>query len=222
MRGEPDLAGLAALIGDPARARILTALMSGTALTATELALEARVAPSTASAHLAKLTGARIVEMEKQGRHRYFRLADADIAEVLEELTGLAAQLPRKRPGPADPALRHARVCYDHLAGERGVWLLDTLRARNVLTGRDGCSVSPGGEAFFARLGIDLDALSKSRRTLCRPCLDWSERRHHLGGALGAAILERIFALRWARREPDSRIVVFSREGERALYETVT
>ena len=222
MRGEPDLAGLAALIGDPARARILTALMSGTALTATELALEAGVAPSTASAHLAKLTGARIVEMEKQGRHRYFRLADADIAEVLEELTGLAAQLPRKRPGPADPALRHARVCYDHLAGERGVWLLDTLRTRNVLTGRDGCSVSPDGEAFFTRLGIDLDALSKSRRTLCRPCLDWSERRHHLGGALGAALLDRIFALRWARREPDSRVVVFSKEGERALYETVT
>jgi DNA-binding transcriptional ArsR family regulator len=215
MRGEPDLAALAALIGDPARARILTALMSGTALTATELALEAGVAPSTASSHLAKLTGAHVVEVEQQGRHRYFRLADARTAEVLEELTGLAAQLPRRRPGPADPALRLARVCYDHLAGERGVWLLDTLRARNFLT--DRLHISPDGEAFFTRLGIDVGALSQSRRPLCRPCLDWSERRHHLGGALGAAMLQRMFALRWARREPHGRVVVFSREGERAL-----
>ncbi|HUR79663.1 MAG TPA: helix-turn-helix transcriptional regulator [Thermoanaerobaculia bacterium] len=219
MRREPDLAALAALIGDPARARILMALMSGVALTATELAIEANVAPSTASSHLGKLTDAHIVELEKQGRHRYFRLADADIAEVLEELTGLAAQLPGTRRGPADPALRAARVCYDHLAGERGVWLLDTLRSRNVLTGRDGSTVSSHGEAFFTRFGIDLDTLAKSRRTLCRLCLDWSERRHHLGGALGAAILDRMFALKWARRELDSRAVVFSRELDQALVD---
>lgn len=218
MNNELDLAGLAALIGDPARARMLTAVMSGTALTATEMALEAGVSASTASAHLAKLAEARILAIEKQGRHRYFRIFDAGIATMLEGLMEVASRRgPRRRTGPADPALRLARVCYDHLAGERGVWLLEQLRDRKLLAGRDGCSVSSDGETFFGRFGIDIEALASSRRTLCRPCLDWSERRHHLGGALGAAILDRIFALRWARRELDSRVVVFSASGERSL-----
>jgi len=214
----PDLAALAALIGDPARARMLTALMGGVALTATELAIEAGIAPSTASMHLARLTEGRVLAIEKQGRHRYFRLFDAEIAAVLEELMGIAARNGRRRrTGPADPALRIARVCYDHLAGQRGVWLLEQLRDRKVLGGRDGLCVSRAGEAFFARAGIDVDALTRARRPLCRPCLDWSERRPHLGGALGAAILARIFALRWARREPGGRAVIFSPSGERAL-----
>jgi DNA-binding transcriptional ArsR family regulator len=221
MPDAPDLAALAALLGDPARARMLTSLMHGTALTATELALEAEIAPSTASAHLAKLTDAQVLAIEKQGRHRYFRLFDGDVAALLEQLMGLAARrgiAPLRRTGPADPALRVARVCYDHLAGERGVWLLDRLRERKLLDGHDACSVSAAGEAFFARLEIDVDALAHSRRTLCRPCLDWSERRHHLGGALGAAILARIFALRWARRESGSRAVAFTANGERSLH----
>ena len=218
MRDELDLAGLAALIGDPARARILTAVMSGTALTATELAMEAGVAASTASAHLARLTEAQILAIEKQGRHRYFRLFDAEIASMLEELMNIASRPgPRRRLGPADPALRVARVCYDHLAGERGVWLLDQLRDRQLLTGGDACDPSPAAAPFFARLGIDLEALSKFRRPLCRPCLDWTERRHHLAGSLAAAILTRLFALRWARREPGSRAVTFSASGERSL-----
>jgi DNA-binding transcriptional ArsR family regulator len=211
----PDLAGLAALIGDPARARMLTAVMSGNALTATELALEAGVAASTASTHLAKLTASRILAIEKQGRHRYFRLFDAEVAEMLEGLMEIASRRgPRRRTGPADPALRVARVCYDHLAGERGVWLLDQLRNQKLI---DDSALSPGAAPFFTRLGIDIASLAKSRRPLCRPCLDWSERRHHLGGALGAAILDRIFTLRWARRELASRAVVFSANGERSL-----
>jgi len=130
MRAVPDLAGLAGLIGDPARARMLSAVMSGKALTATELALEGGIAPSTASAHLAKLAEARILAVEQQGRHRYYRLFDAEIATILEDLMGIAERLgPRRRTGPADPAMRLARVCYDHLAGERGVWLLQQLRA---------------------------------------------------------------------------------------------
>jgi DNA-binding transcriptional ArsR family regulator len=216
----PDFAHVAALLGDPARARMLAALMGGTALTATELAVEAGIAASTASAHLAKLADARILAIERQGRHRYFRLFDADVAAMLEQLGGIAGDRPsprRRPPGRADPALRAARVCYDHLAGERGVWLLDALRERGHLAGPDGCTLSPSGSAFLARIHIDVATLAKSRRPLCRPCLDWSERRHHLGGALGAAILDRLFALRWARREPDGRAVVFSPAGDRAL-----
>ena len=202
-----DIARVATLIADPARARMLTALMGGTALTATELALEARVVPSTASSHLAKLTAARILAIEKQGRHRYFRLVDDEIAEMLESLMGIAARdTPQIRVGPSDPALRHARVCYDHLAGERGVWLLDQIRDRL------------DDAQFFAQLDIDLPTLHHARRPTTRFCLDWSERRHHLGGALGAAILARIFALRWARRE-EGRAVIFSERGERAFRE---
>jgi DNA-binding transcriptional ArsR family regulator len=208
-----DLAGFAALIADPARARMLRALMGGTALTATELAIEAGIAPSTASTHLAKLTDGEILAIEKQGRHRYFRLFDHEVASMLEELTEVASRRgPRRRIGPADPALRSARVCYDHLAGERGVQLYERLRDRKLLESR----------SFFAAFGIDLEALAQSRRALTRTCLDWSERRHHLGGALGAAILARIFALRWARREPDGRAVIFSANGARAFQEFVS
>jgi DNA-binding transcriptional ArsR family regulator len=200
MQSALDLAGVAALIGDPARARMLTALMSGKALTATELSLEANVSASTASSHLSKLTSARLVAIEKQGRHRYFRLFNADVASALEELACVARQ---PHTGPTDPALRVARVCYDHLAGERGVWMYEQLRTRKLLE----------NHAFFSNFGIDLDALTRSRRPLTRTCLDWSERRHHLGGSLGAAILDRILALRWAKRELDGRALVFTPRG---------
>lgn len=207
-----DLARFASLLADPARARILTALMSGTALTATKLANEARIAPSTASSHLAKLTAARLLAIEKQGRHRYFRLFDEDIAGMLESLMGIATRPePRMRRGPSDPAMRAARVCYDHLAGERGVWLFAQLRRRNVL------EPSSHARTFFAAIGIDIDALTGARRPFMRTCLDWSERRPHAAGALGAAILDRVLTLRWARRELDSRAVTFSPSGERAF-----
>lgn len=206
------LAELASLIAEPARARMLTALTGGIALTATELAIEAGVTPSTASSHLAKLTAANLLATERQGRHRYFRLFDEEIAAMLETLMGVATRESPRR-GPKDPALRVARVCYDHLAGERGVWLFNRLRGRWV----DDLRVTDDGRAFLKRFGIDVDALAAQRRPLCRPCLDWSERRHHLAGSLGAAILDRVFALRWARRELDSRAVVFSAAGERAF-----
>lgn len=211
-----DVAALGALIGDRARACILTTLMNGTALTATELAAEAEIAPSTASEHLAKLTEARLLAIEKQGRHRYYRLAGEDVAMMLEDFSGLAARSAnRVRTGPVDPALRRARVCYDHLAGELGVWMLDALKQRRILAGRDALVVSSAG--FFTSLGVDVDALAAAPRPLCRTCLDWSERRHHLGGALGAAILQRVFANRWARREGGTRAVVFSERGEQAF-----
>lgn len=220
MLDTPDLAALAALLGDPARARMLTALMDGRALTATELALEAGVAPSTASSHLARLSAARLLATERQGRHRYFRLSGRDVAEVIEGLMSLAARTgqARLRTGPADPALRSARVCYDHLAGDRGVRLLLSLVERGLLSSARGAlALTAEGERFCQRFGIDLAALGASRRPLCRPCLDWSERRSHLGGGLGAALLGQLFARGWAKRETGSRAVIFSSRGASAF-----
>lgn len=219
VRHGPDLAAVAALLGEPTRARILTALMSGIALTATELAVDAGVAPSTGSAHLAKLTDARVLRVARQGRHRYFRLFDDEIAGVVEALMGVAGDRgsTSRRTGPSDPALRIARVCYDHLAGERGVWLLAQLRARGLLAGRDGCGISAAGEQFFAGFGLDLDHIAQSRRVLARACLDWSERRDHLGGALGAAIFARLLDRGWAQREAGGRVVTFTANGARAF-----
>ncbi len=220
MKYGPDIAGMASLIGDPARANILTALMGGSALTATELAAEAGVTKQTASAHLAKLSDAKFIAAEKQGRHRYFRLADHQVAEVLEKLMGLAANRKpaRVRPGPKDPALRKARVCYDHLAGDLGVSLYDSLARDELITSAGGdVALTEQGRTKLAAFGIDLDAIGKLRRPLCRSCLDWSVRRSHLAGSVGAALLDRFYALKWARRIPETRIVQFTPRGEQAL-----
>lgn len=212
---EPNIASIAALVGDPARSRILLALMGGRALTATELALEAAVTPQTASAHLSKLTAAGLLSGSRQGRHRYFQLADASVADLLERLCGVAEKVGATvRTGPRDQALRDARVCYDHLAGEWGVRLYESLLAGGRLVVRDAePHVTSSGEVFFEAFGIDVGALRQSRRPICRRCLDWSVRRHHLAGGLGAALLDRIFARRWARRHPASRAVIFTSSG---------
>jgi DNA-binding transcriptional ArsR family regulator len=220
MRDGPSIARIAALIGDHARAEMLTALMAGQALTATELAHVADVTKQTVSAHLAKLLEAKLVAVEAQGRHRYFRLADRDVAQLLESLMGVAfrAGAVRLRSSPREPALRKARVCYDHLAGELGVLVYDSLEKRRIVhRGDAGLELTAAGRRFFAGAGIDIDALSRQRRPLCRPCLDWSMRRHHLAGSVGAALLERCLALGWARRLKASRVVEFSAAGERAL-----
>src|SRR5262249_16721244 len=159
---------------------------------------------------LARLEAANLVEVEKQGRHRYFRLSGPDIAEVLEGLMGLAARTGhlRKRPGPKDPELRHARVCYDHLAGDMGVWAFDRLCAKGLLAGQDReLHVTQAGRDFFDALGIDTEALKSQKRPVCRVCLDWSERRYHVAGALGARLLDKLFESGWACREKDSRVV---------------
>jgi DNA-binding transcriptional ArsR family regulator len=220
MKDGPNIVGIAALIGDHARAAILTALMAGPALTATELAAEAGVTKQTVSAHLAKLLDARLIAVESQGRHRYFRLADRDVAHLLESLMGVAyrAGATRVRASPREPALRHARVCYDHLAGEVGVRLFDALLARNWLAqSDDGLALTAHGTKSCRALGIDLAALAHGRRSLCRTCLDWSARRHHLAGALGASLLRRMVELQWARRVSGSRVVRLSPAGEAAL-----
>jgi DNA-binding transcriptional ArsR family regulator len=219
----PDIALVAALLGDPARANMLTALTDGRALTAGELARHAGVTPQTASSHLAKLQAGGLITAQRQGRHGYFRLADPDVAQVLEGLMGLAARAghSRLRTGPREPALRQARVCYDHLAGDAGVALLDSLVARKLVLSQDGgLALSARGEAFLREFGIDPDSLRGTRRPVCKACLDWSVRRSHMAGTLGAALLERFYALRWARREPDSRVVAFSPRGRAAFEKT--
>jgi DNA-binding transcriptional ArsR family regulator len=216
MKDGPDIASLAALIGDPARANMLTSLMSGMALTAGELAREAAVTPQTASTHLAKLIEARLVAVEAQGRHRYFKLGGPDVADALEGLMELASRTGRMRtrPGPRDQALREARVCYDHLAGTMGVRMHDTLIEQGaIIATRDGLGLSSAGRARFIAEGIDIGKLEQKDRPLCRACLDWSERRHHLTGTLGASLLQLVFERGWASRDPKGRAVAFSRSG---------
>jgi DNA-binding transcriptional ArsR family regulator len=220
MKEGPDITRIAALIGDPARANMLTALMSGKALTATELAQEAGVTLQTASTHLAKLDQGKLLRVRKQGRHKYFALANDDVADVLEGLMGLAAASGhmRSRAGPKDPALRKARVCYNHLAGDMGIRLFDSLVGRRLLRVADGgLALSRQGHGFVASLDIDIDRLASEKSPLCRECLDWSERRSHLAGGLGRAFLNRFEEKGWARRERGTRIVHFSPAGERAF-----
>lgn len=208
---------VAALVGDPARANMLNALFGGAALTASELATEAGVTLQTASSHLAKLQQGRLIEQEQQGRHRYFRLSGSDVADVLEALGTLAVRAGhlRVRPGPKDPAMRRARVCYDHLAGEFGVRMFDSMVSRKYLAlDKDRVDITPRGTKFVAEFGVDLEAVQTSRRPLCKKCLDWSERRSHLAGSLGAALLNRVYELKWARREAGGRVVKFTPSGE--------
>jgi DNA-binding transcriptional ArsR family regulator len=217
MKEGPSIAPIAALAGDPARANMLSALMAGNALTASELANEAGVTVQTASSHLSKLEAGGLIAGAKQGRHRYFRLAGPDVADMLETMMGVAARAGhlRTRPGPSDPAMRHARVCYDHLAGELGVQMFDSLSRKGHIAVRGADSrLTRKGETFVADFGIDLAALAQSRRPLCKSCLDWSQRRSHLAGALGAAFLARITDLKWAARERKSRTMLFKKSGE--------
>jgi len=212
---------VASLVGDPARANMLTALLSGRALTASELSQEAGITPQTASSHLSKLEAGGLIEQEKQGRHRYYRLADPDVGGVLEGLAALAARAGhmRVRTGPKDPALRRARVCYDHLAGDLGVQMLDSLRRQKLVRQhKQEIELTAEGERFLDHaLQIDAATLTHPRRPVCKACLDWSERRHHLAGTLGAALMRRFTDLKWAARDPapGSRVVQFTRQGEK-------
>lgn len=214
MKEGPVIASVATLLGDPARANILTALMDGRALTVSELAEAAGVTLQTTSGHLSKLDAANLLIAEKQGRHRYYRLSGPDVAEVLEALMGLAQRTgaTRVRTGPKDAALRSARTCYDHLAGERGVALLRGAQRQGLIDDGQDLALTTKGRAFFTAFGIDLAALEKGRRPVCRACLDWSERRSHLGGALGAALLSRMIEKQWIRRE-SGRVLTFTCEG---------
>jgi DNA-binding transcriptional ArsR family regulator len=224
MKDGPNITNIAALIGDHARAEVLTALMSGMALTATELADAAGVTRQTISGHLAKLQDAGLLAMEAHGRHRYFRLAGDEVAQLLESLMGVAfgTGAVRLRSSPREPALRRARVCYDHLAGELGVLVYDRLARRGAFgIDGEGIGLTAEGHAIMRALGVDAGALRNGRRAPCRTCLDWSERRHHLAGLVGTAMLGRFEELGWGKRVPDSRVFAFTAEGEAALREWV-
>jgi len=223
MKDGPDIAYIASLIGDPARANMLTALMSGKALTATELSQEAGITLQTASSHLAKLNEGGLLELRKQGRHKYFTLANDNVADVLESLMGLAAGSGhlRTRTGPRDEKLREARVCYNHLAGHMGIQMFDHFTRRGFLKiGPNGITLTAEGNQFICDFGIDLEALRQKRSPLCRECLDWSERRSHLAGNLGRALLSHMEELGWAKRVAKSRIVEFTRTGREAFEST--
>ncbi len=228
MKDGPNIVGIAALIGDHARSSMLTALMAGEALTATELATEANITKQTASSHLAKLMDAGLVAVQSQGRHRYFHLTAPDVAHLLESLMGVAQRTgaTRVRPGPREPALRKARVCYDHLAGDIGVEVYDAFLRQHLVRTKTAnndkgatIELTKKGRQFCAELNIDLEGMTKSRRPLCRSCLDWSVRRYHLAGSLGAAILKHCYQRKWAKRVEGSRVVRFSTKGEQALRE---
>jgi DNA-binding transcriptional ArsR family regulator len=220
-----QLAEVAALVGDPARANILAALMDGRALTATELSYAARVSPQTTSGHLAKLTEANLLALERQGRHRYYRLAGPLVGQMLEGIMAVAADgPPRHRPvSRADAALREARTCYDHLAGRLGVALADGLVVGgHVVLADDGGEITERGTALLSHLGVVLpdSGRQRGRRRFCRPCLDWTERRPHLAGALGAALAARLFTLGWIERLRDTRAVAVTEIGRHRLFET--
>ncbi len=218
MKEGPDIALIGSLIGDPARANMLVALMSGRALTASELATEAGVTVQTTSSHLAKLEAGGLIVQRKQGRHRYFSLADDEVGSVLESIMGLAAQRGhlRVRTGPREPALRKARVCYNHLAGELGVYMLESMIGKSlIISTNDELVLTDRGRTFVDGHGIDVSSLEGSRRPLCKSCLDWSARRNHLAGSLGTALLNRFYELNWAKRREGTRAIIFSAAGER-------
>jgi len=222
-----QIAEIGALVGEPARAAMLAALMDGRALTATELALLSRITPQTASSHLARLTSAGLLAMAKQGRHRYHRLATPAVARMLEGIMQIAAvELPKPGHaiaiGPRDAAMRLARTCYDHLAGRLGVAIAQALVDRGAIElEEDGGQLTRRGERLLAALGIVLPGTGagarRPARPLCRPCLDWSERRVHVAGRLGAAICSHSLAEGWVRRLPGTRALAVTPGGRQAL-----
>lgn len=212
----------AALLGDPTRATMLDALMDGRARPAGELARTAGIAPSTASEHLARLVAGRLLVVEPSGRERLYRLASADVAEVLEALSRLGSEQPVSslRAAGRRDALQAARTCYDHLAGRLGVAVTDALIARDVLRSHDGSfELSEDGAVFLAEIGVDVDGARARKRVFARSCLDWSERRPHLAGALGAALADAALGHGWVRRRPNDRALDVTPHGVAALRE---
>ena len=219
----PIIAEIAALVGDPARATMVSALLDGRALTASELAVAARITPQTTSTHLAKLTEAGLLSVVRNGRHRYFRLASPIVGDMIDGIVAVAlAKRPRYRPlSDQARALSAARICYDHLAGRLSVDLTDSFVAREyVVLDVEAAEITRAGIRFFTEFGIELPKLRSTRRHFCRLCLDWTERRPHIAGAVGAAITKRYFDLGWMERLKRSHAVIITPLGRRGFQET--
>ncbi len=214
MKVKATMVTVGSMIGSPARATMLAALLDRRALTATELSRRASVSSASASQHLAKLTASGLLVVERHGRHRYYSIASADIAAALSTLERLGAPFPRP-PSPRESAIRQARLCYDHVAGGLGVGITDAMLANGwlELSGRDYLLTEPG-DRFLRRLGVDVDGARAKRRLFARACLDWSERRAHLAGALGAALAARLFELDWLVRSGRPREIRVTARGE--------
>ena len=219
----PIIAETAALVGDPARATMLSALLDGRALTASELASAARITPQTASTHLAKMTEAGLLAVAREGRYRHFRLASPTVAAMIDGIVAVALAK-RPRYGPLSRharALGAARICYGHLAGRLSIALTDSLASRKyVVLDDEAAEVTATGTRFVSEFGIELPALRASRRHFCRLCLDWTERRPHIAGAVGAAITNRCFELGWMERMKRSQAVVVTQRGRRGFQQT--
>lgn len=215
----PNLAPLGALIGERSRATMLAELLGGRALTATELATRAGVTPATASVHLARLVGGGLLVVEPQGRHRYFRLKNRQVASALESLAVLAASpAAGDSPGRVPAELRFARTCYDHLAGWLGVALENALVERRLLDPEGPVyRVTRKGAVWLDAFGVDVAAARQARRAFARACLDWSERRHHVAGALGRGLLDRLFERGWLARRCDERILDLTGTGRKGI-----
>lgn len=219
----PLIAEIAALVGEPARATMLSALLDGRALTAGELAFAARVTPQTASTHLAKLTETGLLSVIREGRHRYFRLASPKVVEMLDGIVAVALEhRPRYRPLSRQAReLSAARICYDHLAGRLSVDLTDSLITHEyIVVGDEAAEITQAGTRFLTEFGIDLSALSSKRRHFCRLCIDWTERRPHIAGAVGAALTKRCFDLGWTERMKHSSAVIVTASGKHGFLET--
>jgi len=216
----PDIAAAAALLGDPRRAAMISLLLGGEAYSASVLAARAGISAPTASAHLAKLAAGGLVASTKRGKHRLFRLGSHKVAEAFEALAEISALQPVRSLHQSDEskALGLARMCYDHLAGFVGVSITDELLRSRVIAQKDaGYAVTRGGQSWLSEFGVDFDSLAPTRRKLATRCLDWSERRPHVGGALGAALADRMLTAGWFTRRRANRSLIVTEEGWRAL-----
>jgi DNA-binding transcriptional ArsR family regulator len=220
MLADADLAAVAALMGDANRARMLLALLGGEELPARELAARAGASSSLASAHLRKLIDGGLVVAERRGRNRFYRLTDRHVADAIEALLAIAPERHARglRESNRGEAIRRARTCYDHLAGELGVALTDSLERQGLIgAGDDGYPLTLRGDRRLRALGLDIEELVAQRRALTRPCLDWTEQRTHLAGSVGAAIANRLLELDWIRRRPDTRALIVTEAGRQQL-----
>ena len=219
---ETQIAYISSLVGDPVRSSVLWQLLDGRAYTASELATGAATSPQNISMHLGKLLRANLLAVESQGRHRYYRFARQEVAYAIEALANLvpANTRPNAPHQDADTAIRYCRSCYDHLAGKIGVLIADNLLKEKIIRlPAQAYTLTPKGQSFFEGLGIDIGTLQQQRRAFARPCLDWSERKYHLSGSLGAALLSQMLERDWLRRTKHSREMIVTAKGRKALKE---